>query len=101
MQFDHERARLGHQGGLASRTQGLLLKAVTAVATAVVLIGAIAMSLVVFAVALAAFLGFGTYLWWKLRQARRHAPVRPEQGNVIEGVAFHEIKPRDRSHTER
>ena len=112
MQFDQERARLGHQGGLghqgnlASRTQGFLLKAVTAIATGVVLVGAIAMSLVVFAIALAVFLGFGTYLWWKVRQARRHAPVRTgdkrfEQSDVIEGVAFREIKPEDRSRTER
>jgi hypothetical protein len=97
MQFDQERPTLGHQGNLAARTQGLLLKAVTAVATGVVLVAAIAMSVVVFAIALAVFLGFGTYLWWKLRQARRQAPVRYEQSNVIEGVAFREIKPEDRS----
>ncbi|MBB6095590.1 putative iron-regulated membrane protein [Povalibacter uvarum] len=101
MQFDQERPRLGHQGGLAARTQGFLLKAVTAVATGVVLVGAIAMSVVVFAIALIVFLGFGTYLWWKLRQARRQAPVRYERSNVIDGVAFHEVKQEDRSRTER
>ena len=53
------------------------------------------------AIALAVFLGFGTYLWWKLRQARRHASVQVQQSDVIEGVVFREIKPRDRSRTER
>jgi hypothetical protein len=101
MQFDEQRPRLEHQGSLAARTQGFLLKAATAVATAVVLVGAIAISLVVFAIALAVFLGFGTWLWWKLRQARRHATVRVQQSDVIEGVAFREIKPRERSRTER
>lgn len=101
MQFDQQRPRLGNQGGLASRTQGFLLKAATLVATGVVLVGAIAISLVVFAIALTVFLGFGTYLWWKLRQARRQAHVRFQQSDVIEGVAFREIKPRDRSRTDR
>jgi uncharacterized membrane protein YdfJ with MMPL/SSD domain len=91
MQFDRDRPRLGYHGS----TQGFVVKALTVVGTGVVLAGAIALSIVLFTVALAAMLIFGSYFWWKLRQLRRQPPSRFAQGDVIEGVVVREIRTQD------
>ncbi len=95
MQFDPQRPQLGHRDSLGSRAQGIVVKALTAVAAAVALIGAIAISIVVFAVVLTALFVFGLYVWWKLRQLRRQAPSRFASGDVIEGVVVREESTRD------
>lgn len=102
MQFDQERPRLGYRGGIGSRAQGFVVKALTIVATGLVLAGAIAMSIVVFAIALVAMLVIGSYVWWKLRQLRRQAqdrgtPAQFAQDDVIEGVVVREVKTQDYS----
>lgn len=86
MQFDPQRPQLRHAGTPGSRVQSIVVRVLTALAAAVALVGAIAMSLVVFAIALTALCVFGLYFWWKLRQLRRQAPSRPRQDDVIEGV---------------
>jgi cbb3-type cytochrome oxidase subunit 3 len=100
MQFDQERPRLGYRGGFGSRAQGFVVKALTVVGAGVVLAGAIAMSIVVFAIALVAMLVLGSYVWWKLRQLRRQiadrqASARFAQDDVIEGVVVREVKTQD------
>jgi uncharacterized iron-regulated membrane protein len=100
MQFDQEHPRLGYRGGIGSRAQGFVVKALTVVGAGLVLAIAIAMSLVVFAIALVAMLVLGSYVWWKLRQLRRQAtgrqaPPQFAQGDVIEGVIVREVRTQD------
>jgi uncharacterized iron-regulated membrane protein len=99
MQFDQESPRLGFRGGIGSRAQGFVVKALTVVGAGVVLAGAIAISIVFFAVALVTLLVLGTYVWWKLRQFRRRSPGemqgRNSHGDVIEGVVVREIRTQD------
>jgi hypothetical protein len=73
-----------------------------------VLIGAVAISFVVFVIALAALIVIGLYLWWKTRHIRRHleeqlsTPPPPRssapRGETIEGEVIHkhESDPRQR-----
>lgn len=95
MHFDQERSQLGHRGNIGSRAQGIVVRVLTAVAAAVALVGAIAMSIVGFAVVLTALCVFGLYFWWKLRQLRRQAPSRPAQDDVIEGVVVRKESTRE------
>ncbi|HEY6644056.1 hypothetical protein [Povalibacter sp.] len=108
MQFDREPPRLGYRGSIGSRAQGFVGKVLTVVAAGVMLAGAIAMSIVLFAIALVAILAFGGYVWWKLRKLRRQTqgpfpqpgpftqPGPFKQGDVIEGVVVREVKTPDR-----
>jgi len=57
----------GRRGG----SSGLLARILSVAAGAVVLIGAIAISIVVFAFVLAGVLITGGYLWWKTRNVRK------------------------------
>lgn len=95
MPFDPQRPQLGHRTSLGSRAQGLVVKALTAVATVVILVGAMAMSIVVFAAAAMLLCVVGLYVWWKLRQLRRQAPSRFVQDDVIEGVVVRKESTRD------
>lgn len=106
MQFDQERPRLGYRGGIGSRAQGFVVKALTVVGAGVVLAGAIAMSIVIFAIALVAMLVLGSYVWWKLRQLRRQTTGRQasahfERDDVIEGVVVREVRTEDSRADER
>jgi Flp pilus assembly protein TadB len=82
----------GRRGG----TPGLLARILSVAAGALVLVGAIAISIVVFAVVLAGVLLTGGYLWWKTRNVRKqmHAQMQAHaesqrvhrgEGDVIEG----------------
>ncbi len=90
-----EPPQLGYRNG-PRRSSGLLARILTVATGALVLIGAIAISIVVFAFALVVILGVGLYLWWKTRTIRkqmreqvREPPMPPpsstHQGDVIEG----------------
>jgi hypothetical protein len=98
MQTDPERPQLTHRGGRSgAQGPGLLTKVLAVVVGAAVLVGAIAVSLVVFAIALAGVLVFGGYVWWKTRHLRRQmremrdvpdardARERTPGGTIIEG----------------
>jgi ABC-type bacteriocin/lantibiotic exporter with double-glycine peptidase domain len=102
MQTNREPPRLPSRGNVAARAQGVIVKIVAVVGAAVVLMSAIAVSLVLFAVAIAFLVGFGGYLWWKTRHVRKqmrahfereHEHER-EQGDVIEGVVAREVRVR-------
>ena len=99
------------RGGLPS----LLTRILTVAAGALVLIGAVAISFVVFVIVLAALLVIGLYVWWKTRHIRRRleeqlnaqrsdAQRSDEQragaprGETIEGEVLHkrESDPRQR-----
>ncbi len=110
-----EPPQLGQPGGRPGGrrpSSGLLARILTIAAGALVLIGAIAVSLVVFAVLLVVVLGVGIYFWWKTRhvrkqmreqmqmgeQMRRQAPPNPRaDGDVIEG----EVIRKEESPTQR
>jgi hypothetical protein len=68
-----------------------------------VLVGAVAISFVVFVVVLSALLVIGVYLWWKTRHLRRQLGeqlnaqrARPPRGETIEGevILKYESEPR-------
>lgn len=70
----------------------LVTRILTVAATTLVLIGAVAISFVVFVIVLAALLVFGLYLWWKTRHFRRQLQEQfnaqrpePPRGDIIEG----------------
>jgi Flp pilus assembly protein TadB len=64
----------------------LLTRILAVAAGAVVLIGAVAISFVLFTIALAVLVAFGVYVWWKTRHLRRQLKTElPQEGTVIEG----------------
>jgi predicted membrane protein len=70
----------------------VLKSVLTVAAGALVLIGAVAISFVVFVVVLAALLVFGVYVWWKTRHLRRQIEEQlnaqqsdSPRGETIEG----------------
>jgi membrane protein implicated in regulation of membrane protease activity len=95
MQFDHDSRRLGYSGGgLAGRAQSVLAKVLAVAATAVLLVSAIAVSIVVFAVALTAVLVFGGYVWWRTRELRRQLREQQRRSQPIEGEVIRDVSPR-------
>lgn len=75
-----------HTGRAGSQAPSLLAKIFTIVATAVLLVCAVAMSIVVFAVALTGAALFGAYLWWRTRHLRKQMrEARQYESYVIEG----------------
>jgi hypothetical protein len=94
VQEDGQRPQLTHRGRRSGGWSGLLTRILAVAGGLLVLAGAVAISLVVFAVALAGLLLFGLWFWWKKRdvikqmrqmhaQMRRPSPY--DNGNVIEG----------------
>ena len=75
---------------------GLFTRILTIAAGALVLVGAVAISFVVFVIVLTALLIVGLYLWWKTRHIRRQLeeklnasrPAAP-RGETIEGEVIH------------
>ncbi len=75
---------------------GLLTRILTVAAGTLVLIGAVAISFVVFVVVLTVLLVIGLYLWWKTRHLRRELEARlnaqrsgAARGATIEGEVIH------------
>jgi uncharacterized protein (DUF3084 family) len=86
VQTNPDRPQLGHRDGRSGAPgPSLLAKILTILGSAVVLAGTIAISLVVFAIALTAILVFGIYLWWKTRDVRKQIRAARDESNVIEG----------------
>jgi membrane protein implicated in regulation of membrane protease activity len=65
----------------------LLGKVVAIAAAGLLLLAALAFSLVLFAVAAVVALLAGGWIWWKTRALRRQLRERPPGGHVIEGEA--------------
>jgi O-antigen/teichoic acid export membrane protein len=86
MPIDEERPRLTGSGERfrvhAPDWVGRLL---ALAASGVVLVVAVAFSLMLFAVALATLLLVWGYVWWKTRELRKRIRERPSGGRVIEG----------------
>ena len=89
-----ERRRLA---GSAVRVPGVLGRLLAFAVGAVLLIAAFMVSLVVFAIAVAAAVLVGGYLWWKTRELRRRMRERPPGGRVIEGEVMRDDVP-DETH---
>jgi len=85
-----ESPRLRYRETVRSRAQGLLVKAAIVLGTGVVFVSAIAVSLALFAIALASLCVFGGYFWWKTRHIRKQLRTRFEDDDVIEGVVIRE-----------
>ena len=96
MQTDGERPQLTFRGRRAGgRGPGLLARVLAIAGGLLVLAGAVAISIVVFAVALVVVVLFGLYFWWKkrdvikrMREQMRSPPPSPspyDNGNVIDG----------------
>lgn len=96
MQFDHERPRLGHRGSVSSRAKDVLLKTVAVIGGGIALAGAFVLSLAFFAIAFAAILIVGGYLWWKTRAIRKQVRASMQDqmqqsqppDDIIEGVVI-------------
>jgi len=63
----------------------LLAKALTAMASIVVLMVAFIVSFVIFAAVTGLALLAGAYIWWRTRALRRHLREHPPGGRIIEG----------------
>jgi Flp pilus assembly protein TadB len=101
VQDRREQPQLGYRRGRpGGRSTGLLTRILTLAGGAVLLVGAIAISIVVFVVVLAAIVVFGLYLWWKTRHIRRQLRARRHDDNVIEGEVIRkdESPPRPPDH---
>jgi predicted membrane protein len=85
MQPDQEPPRLGSG---KQQSPSLLARILAIAASAVVLIGAVAVSFVLFAVALTVIVVVAGYVWWKTRDLRKQLRDRaaPTGGDVIEGT---------------
>jgi hypothetical protein len=75
---------------------GLFKSILTVAAGALVLIGAVAISFVVFVIVLTALLVVGLYVWWKTRHLRRQLAEQLNaqrsagpRGDTIEGEVIH------------
>jgi hypothetical protein len=90
MQAHHEPPKLGY--GAGARGPGLLSRILAVITGAALLVGAVAVSIVLFAVTLTVLLGIGIYLWWKTRDLRKQMRGPPE-GDVIEGEAVRVVRP--------
>ncbi len=102
MHPDESRARIGHRGNAISRAKHLALKVLIVLCGAVVLASAFVLSVVFVAIALAAFVVVGGYLWWQTRELRRQIRARmqerPLDGEVIEGEVIEgEVISRERT----
>ncbi|MGH8178332.1 MAG: hypothetical protein ACREV5_18905 [Steroidobacter sp.] len=96
MQIDNERQKLGYRSGsFRWRVQGLVVRVLAVAAGAVLLLGAIAVSIVLFAVALTGVLAFGGYFWWKTRDLRKQMRARMADGDVIEGEVVRDVQSED------
>lgn len=98
MHTNQIRFRIGGNGQLPhGQRPGLLRKLGAAAAGVLILVGAFMLSIVVLAVAAAAGLVGGAYLWWKTRELRKrlreHARARPAGGRVIDGEVIRDVTP--------
>ena len=106
MPHDPSQQRLGHGGARSgSGPPSWLTKILAVTVSAAILVGAIAVSVVVFFIALTAVLIFGLYVWWKTRALRKHLRAQRQEaqeqasaryegahrdGDVIEGEVIRE-----------
>jgi Flp pilus assembly protein TadB len=68
------------------QSPSLLTKILAVAASIVVLVGAVAISFVLFTIALTVIVAFGVYVWWKTRHLRRRLRTAPpNESTVIEG----------------
>jgi hypothetical protein len=96
MQLNEELQRLGGRSeSLGSRARGLLIKVLAVAASAILLLSAIAISIVVFAVVLAGLLVVGVYLWWKTRELRKQMRAQGHDAGIIEGEIVRDVRGED------
>lgn len=104
MRFDDKRPELSHGGvppaGTPSRAMQVVAKAIALIGGAILIVSALALSLIFFAVLIVAGVLIGGYLWWKTRELRKQvrtqfessAPFQTDRGRgeamkgeIIEG----------------
>jgi hypothetical protein len=95
LQTNREMFRLAYRGRPSARGVGLLTKVLAALVGIGVVVGAIAVSIVLLAVAALALAVFGGYLWWKTRAVRREMRELLRQSETRPGTAWQD--PLDRA----
>lgn len=103
MRFDDKRPELSHSGvpptGTPSRAMQVVAKAVALIGGGILIVSALALSLIFFAVLIVVGVLIGGYLWWKTRELRKQVRTHFEsttsfqtdrgadrgKGEVIEG----------------
>ncbi len=101
MTYDREPARIGYDSTrLKWGVQSFVSKALAVIAAAVLIVGAVALSIIAFAVIVAAVLVVGLYFWWKTRDLRKRMRAADPNANVIEGEVItrvvRDVEPNDR-----
>jgi hypothetical protein len=91
MHIDPERPPLTHPRHVSSRVQNVLIRISAWLGAGIVLVSAIAFSIVLFVAAFVGLCAFGGYVLWKTRHVRKQLRTRHTDGNVIEGVVVREI----------
>jgi len=99
MPANSETPKLDHRGKKSGPgTPSLLTKVLAVVVGVAFLVGAVAISFVLFAIALTGLLIFGVYVWWKTRDLRRELKFRAQGGDIIEGEVNPDVsRPQTRS----
>jgi predicted membrane protein len=93
VETNRDRPQLDYRDGRpGARGPGLLTKVLAIAGSALVLAATIAISFVVFAIALAAIVVFGIYLWWKTRDLRKQMRAQAHDRSVIEGEVIRESR---------
>lgn len=88
MPINQDPSQLGYRGNIRSRAHNLIVKTLAVAGAGVMLVSAVVVSVVFFAVALAALIAVGGYLWWKTRHLRKQMRTHRAHGEVIEGVVI-------------
>lgn len=101
MTYDHEPRRIGYDTTrLGWGLRSFVSRALAFTAAAVVLVCAVAFSIVVFTVVIAALVVFGAYVWWKTRDLRKQMHAASAESDVIEGEIItrvvRDIEPHER-----
>lgn len=101
MTYDREPARIGYDKTSPKwGVQSFVSKALAVIAAAVLIVGAVALSIIAFAVIVAAALVVGLYFWWKTRDLRKRMRAADPNASVIEGEVItrvvRDIEPNDR-----
>jgi hypothetical protein len=86
---------IGNGARFRAPRPGLLGKILTTVASAVVLVAGLMLSLLIFATVAAVALLAAGYLWWKTRALRRQMREKPPGGRTIDGEVIRDVDSQD------
>lgn len=88
MQFDDKGPKLDYNRSGSSGAMGLVAKVLTVVGGAIVLVSALALSVLFFAVLIVIGAFIGGYLWWKTREIRKQIRTQFSSNQTGRGASF-------------